>query len=29
MTRGIFIVFLIAVLPAWAEKADRDKPTQI
>ena len=29
MTRGIFIVFLITVLPAWAEKADRDKPTQI
>ena len=29
MTRGIFIVLLIAALPAWAEKADRDKPTQI
>jgi len=29
MTRGIFIVVLITVLPAWAEKADRDKPTQI
>ena len=29
MTRGIFIVVLMTVLPAWAEKADRDKPTQI
>ncbi|HEY1290633.1 MAG TPA: lipopolysaccharide transport periplasmic protein LptA [Burkholderiales bacterium] len=25
----MLIVFLAAVLPAWAEKADRDKPTQI
>ena len=29
MTRGIFIVFLMTILPAWGEKADRDKPTQI
>jgi lipopolysaccharide export system protein LptA len=29
MTRGIFIVFMMTVLPAWGEKADRDKPTQI
>jgi lipopolysaccharide export system protein LptA len=29
MTRGIFIVFLMTALPAWGEKADRDKPTQI
>jgi lipopolysaccharide export system protein LptA len=29
MTRGIFIVFLMTVFPAWGEKADRDKPTQI
>jgi lipopolysaccharide export system protein LptA len=29
MKRALPIVFLLAALPAWGEKADRDKPTQI
>jgi lipopolysaccharide export system protein LptA len=28
MTR-LWILFLLVALPAWAEKADRDKPTQV
>ena len=29
MKRGILIVALLVAFPAWGEKADRDKPTQI
>ena len=29
MKRGILIVAVLVAFPAWGEKADRDKPTQI